>query len=363
MHGYGRAKNYSLYELVYNATSAVWPLWSAGDFRDAAGGEMIYKKGGGWTGYHFHNFFDNLNEIHWKYYTYGHAHKNAMLNPIWKLNKDLELAVACARGNATMANFENGLGDNDRPIYYLVKAVRKKRHLAWQHIVQDEISQQKQRKVYVDLGANCGNTYLEHKRDFMHDHEEEWEVYLWEPSPQMHEFFLNDLAKENPNITVIPYAAGVRNETLQLYVHKGQEHVKDKVAFRDGGACDLNSPYNPSGGSSIFKDAKVAGDPVSIMAINFSEWLASLQLEPGDRFIFKIDIEGAEVEIIEHMLLNPGNIDTHSICLAELIEMEFHKNMFEKGTELYIKHEAFESTFHQRFKSKCGRDINFKRLS
>lgn len=194
----------------------------------------------------------------------------------------------------------------------------------------------------------------------MRDREEEWEVYLWEPSPQMHEFFLDDLAKENPNIRVLPYAAGVRNETLQLYVHRGQEHVKNKSDFRDGGKCNPSSPYNPSGGTSIFKDAKVAGQPVSIAAINFPEWLASLRLRPGDTFILKIDIEGAELEILEHMLEDENDVN---LCLTDKIAMEFHKGIFQPATALYARHEAFESTFKARYKSKCGHDINFQRLS
>ena len=63
------------------------------------------------------------------------------------------------------------------------------------------------RKVFVDLGANCGNTYLQRKKMF--DAEGDWEIYLWEPSPQMHTFFLDDLARSNPDIVVVPYAAGI----------------------------------------------------------------------------------------------------------------------------------------------------------
>jgi len=55
----------------------------------------------------------------------------------------------------------------------------------------------KPRKVFVDLGANCGNTYYKHRQEHKED-ADEWEVYLWEPSPQMYDFFLNDLKKRVP---------------------------------------------------------------------------------------------------------------------------------------------------------------------
>lgn len=185
------------------------------------------------------------------------------------------------------------------------------------------------RKVFVDLGANYGNTYLQRKEQLDSDR---WEVYLWEPSPQMHEFFLDKLAevnRGNANFHILPYAAGVRDGEIELFVHRGQEHVKNKTKFRDGGRCDPKSPYNLSGGTTIFKEAKVAGDSVSVGMRNFPKWLDGLNLKRGEdnEFIFKIDIEGAELDILEKMLAPNSN---DNICLADKIEMEFHKQIFAK---------------------------------
>ena len=138
LRGYGGARDYSLYELVYKPGQ--YPLWSAGDFRDVEGGEMITKENGATTGYHFHNFFTSASQIHTKYATYGHASKNAMDIPIWELQEDLELGVKCAKDeNRTLQvdTFYNAPG-NILPIYYINQELRKKRHLAWQNIVREE---------------------------------------------------------------------------------------------------------------------------------------------------------------------------------------------------------------------------------
>lgn len=213
----------------------------------------------------------------------------------------------------------------------------------------------------MDLGANCGNTFLQRKRQF--DEEGGWEVFLWEPSPQMHTFFLNDLAKQNPDITTLPFAAGaVDKKDLPLFIHSGQEAVTKKSQFRDGGKCDPTSPYNPSGGSTLFESANVAGKSVFIEQLDFPKWLAENELRVGiDRFIFKIDIEGAELEIME-VLMSTDNDDS-SICVAEIIEMEFHKGIFSVGTENFVKHEKFEENFFSDFEKKCGRKPNFHKLS
>jgi FkbM family methyltransferase len=213
------------------------------------------------------------------------------------------------------------------------------------------------RKIYIDLGANCGNTYLQRKAQM---DDEGWEVYLWEPSPQMFTFFLDDLAKQNPGIRILPYAASVKTEELLLYLHKGQEHVNDKSQFRDQGKCNPKSPYNPSGGSSVFPQALVAGDAVSIQALDFPKWLEQMDIRAGDQIILKIDIEGAEIDILDKMLSKEEKDAT--ICLTEVIEMEFHKRIFITGSELYLQHEEFENSFARRFEEKCFRKVNFKEL-
>lgn len=216
----------------------------------------------------------------------------------------------------------------------------------------------------MDLGANCGNTYLKRQRKFQK--EGGWEIYLWEPNPQMHKFFLNDLANQNPSIAVLPYAAGVgHNTTIQLYLHRGQDDVTNKEQFRDGGNCNPRSVYNPSGGTTIFGNAKVAGKPVDVQKVNFPEWLerVGLGLRFGvDQFLFKIDIEGAELGIME-ALLSPPLRPEAPVCAAELIEMEFHKGIFKDGTDDYKKHEKFEEDFITMFEAKCGRLPKLKKLA
>jgi len=222
------------------------------------------------------------------------------------------------------------------------------------------------RKVFVDLGANCGNTYLKRKEQF--DKEGGWEVYLWEPSPQMYTFFLNDLAKQNPDIHILPYAAGiVHKKELPLYIHAGQEDVSDKSQFLDKGKCNPNKVKNPSGATTLYSNAKNAGKPVMVEQLDFPKWLAEQKLRIGvDSFIFKIDIEGAELEIMDVLLstgTNAKDDDDSSICVAELIEMEFHKRIFKEGSEEYAKHEKFEENFFADFEKKCGRKPNFHSLS
>ena len=63
---------------------------------------------------------------------------------------------------------------------------------------------------------------------------------------------------------------------------------------------------------------------MDVQKVNFPDWLerVGLGLRPGvDQFLFKIDFEGAELEIMEELLSPPLRHDD-PICAAELIEMD-----------------------------------------
>ena len=213
------------------------------------------------------------------------------------------------------------------------------------------------RKVFVDLGANCGNTYLQHRIE-NEDDADEWEAYLWEPSPQMHKFYLDDLRMKYPRINILPFAGGVENGELELYIHKGQENVVDKSQFQNGGKCRPGGGTNPSGATSVFNYG-MTGDSVTVKVMSIPDWLKNLQLTDEDTFIFKIDIEGAEYAILDALL---SDEDDNSLCLVDLFKIEFHPKQVRKIGALDNKYETFGDDFPRMFKEKCGRDAEVEQL-
>ncbi|KAL7564241.1 hypothetical protein ACA910_012268 [Epithemia clementina (nom. ined.)] len=214
------------------------------------------------------------------------------------------------------------------------------------------------RKVFVDLGANCGNSFLKLLNSERGGLSSDWEAYLWEPNPQLLRFFLNgNFVKTYPQVTIIPRAAGARDETLQLYYTKGQELVSDKSQFADKGVCDPKSFRNPSGGTSLLKESNAVGTAsVKVPVVDFAKWLKNLglQKENGDRLLLKIDVEGAELELLDRLLLD----EFDDICLAEKISIEWHAALFPQGSPLFSKHENYKKSFKARLDKKCQRDIS-----
>ena len=66
-----------------------------------------------------------------------------------------------------------------------------------------------EKHLFIDVGANCGNSYWKIKNDPNNQvlDSENWETYLWECNPQMNKFFLRELADSDPSIHLIEKAA------------------------------------------------------------------------------------------------------------------------------------------------------------
>jgi hypothetical protein len=132
-----------------------YPLWNAADIRETSGSQHIVWKGSLETGspaaygsaFHFHNFFDDLQTLRNKYFTYAHPSSDAMQHPISMLSEDIDLVVRCVHGlpnpNSTsdQKRFRVGFEDivGPKPIFFLNETYRLIRHAAIRRmILQDE---------------------------------------------------------------------------------------------------------------------------------------------------------------------------------------------------------------------------------
>lgn len=147
LDGYGRNDNYSEYEDNVLAglenMKGQGPLWLPHEIRSEVGGVQVSKKDDfrSPTAYHFHNFFTSGEEIRFKYSTYGHADKKALVKSLSEIApEDLYLAVMCALGNHTKdtSNSFESISGTSRPIYYLNEEARLARHSKWQDIVRKD---------------------------------------------------------------------------------------------------------------------------------------------------------------------------------------------------------------------------------
>ena len=131
--------------------------------------------------------------------------------------------------------------------------------------------------VAIDLGANRGQVskYLI---------ENGCEVHAFEPHPEAYEKMTTDLAGLS-NITFLNEAAGTRNRKTKLFLHK-----KTSEKSKDYSKSSSLMHDKPNVSSELF---------VEIREIDFAEYLLSLD-KPVD--LLKIDVEGFEIDLINHLL-------------------------------------------------------------
>ena len=203
------------------------------------------------------------------------------------------------------------------------------------------------RKVFIDLGANCGNSFHKIKQNPRNKilNGGGWETFLWEANPTLVRLWLRPLAKSDPTITIIPKAASNRSGNASFYLTRGQESAVTKNDFH-GSECDPNKGQNPSGASSLLSSVPRAGIPIRVEVVDFAAWLKRMKLRPSDTVVLKIDIEGSEFDVLSNLE------NTNTICLIDEFLIEWHTSHFKENER--DRAFRFRETFSKRFYARCG---------
>lgn len=157
------------------------------------------------------------------------------------------------------------------------------------------------RKIFIDAGAHAGESVSA----FLDEHPAlaGSTVYLFEPNPQ-YEAVLHEM-ESHPNYQIIYRSEAVwtKNEELSFYIANDQ--------WGDYGSTLLAE-----------KKEKLELDrPLKVKAIDFAEFLKST-VAADDYVVVKMDIEGAEYRVIEHL------IRTGTINLLNELWVEWHDSFF-----------------------------------
>ncbi|CAD6222335.1 unnamed protein product [Miscanthus lutarioriparius] len=166
----------------------------------------------------------------------------------------------------------------------------------------------KRRYVYVDVGSRSyGSSIGSWFRKQYPKQNHTFQVFAIEADPAFHSEYA---AKKG--VTLLPYAAWVKNETLRFEISgdPGKE-VEAKANGRGMGRI------HPATGK------KMSGEVRSVPAFDFAEWLKQTVTEQ-DYVVMKMDVEGTEFDLI------PRLFDTGAICLVDELFLECHYNRWQK---------------------------------
>lgn len=154
------------------------------------------------------------------------------------------------------------------------------------------------RKIYVDIGAHCGDTVEAFLRGEVvpgRDDYRSFEIYAFEPTPYLEDW--KRIRKDYPDCDI---------EFIQ------------KAVGTEGGSIEL-TVCEDSYGSTTTKDCKNFGngEVVWVPCVSLSEWLLD-NFDEDDYIAVKIDTEGSEFALIESMIVS-GAAD-----IVDYLAVEWH---------------------------------------
>ncbi|CAL5351577.1 unnamed protein product [Camellia sinensis] len=167
----------------------------------------------------------------------------------------------------------------------------------------------KRRYVYVDVGARSyGSSIVSWFKKQYPKQNKTFDIYAIEADKAFHEEY-----RYKKGVTLMPYAAWVRNETLFFEVN--QDPGREKEEKEKGRGMGRIKPVQSS--------ASVASDVDKIQGFDFTNWLKNTVSEK-DYVVMKMDVEGTEFELI------PRLFESGAICLIDEIFLECHYNRWQK---------------------------------
>lgn len=160
------------------------------------------------------------------------------------------------------------------------------------------------KKVFIDCGANLGQGLLEFNKKFNFINNDEWEVHSFEPNPDIKLNFdtsKNVIAHQKAiwvKETSIDFARGVRVNKYDAPSGLGDNGIPGELTSV---GCRIKNEKI----ENIDGKGNRLTDIVSVPTIDFSKFLE--QFKGYNQVIVKMDIEGAEYQVLRH-LLNEGTV-------------------------------------------------------
>ncbi len=176
------------------------------------------------------------------------------------------------------------------------------------------------RRIFIDLGANCGNSYNALKDS---TGSTGYDIaYLWELNPQLVRAYLIPLEKVDPIVRVVPFPAWGNDTNMTFYLDKRDDFLSDEEVVKKYPCTSkrVNTRNTPSDSSTFLADQKFhrAGRPLNVQAIGFPGWFRRQNFSKEDRIHLKVDIEGAECSVLDSFM------DEGLLCEVSKVMVEWH---------------------------------------
>jgi len=173
------------------------------------------------------------------------------------------------------------------------------------------------RKVLLDCGSHQGGGLRGMIKE--NNMDPTWVIHSWEANPHAHRDFNKKFQNSNFKINSYNAAVGHEDGTITVNIQAGNGPASGK-----GTSIMSLDEWRPVGTKPFIETAEVP-------MINFSKWMLD-NLKEDDYVVLKMDIEGAEYNVLEKV------IESGASKFINKIYIEWHSTMF-TDKESYKKRE------------------------
>ncbi|KAK4749520.1 hypothetical protein SAY87_026969 [Trapa incisa] len=182
----------------------------------------------------------------------------------------------------------------------------------------------KSKYVYVDVGARSyGSSIGSWFKKQYPKQNKTFEIYAIEADRHFHKDY-----KLKKGVTLLPYAAWVRNESLFFEINRDTEQKIQEKGRGMGRIQPGQSSARPTN-----------GDVEKIKGFDFADWLKRTVSEK-DFVVVKMDVEGTEFDLIPRLFKNGA------ICMIDEIFLECHYNRWQRCCP-GVRSAKYEKTYRQ----------------
>ena len=173
--------------------------------------------------------------------------------------------------------------------------------------------------IFVDLGANKGQSIVKAARQFLSNVEHE--IHSFETLPYLANALKKHFTNE-PHINIYHAAAWIEDCIIDFYVSEKSTESGTLVKYKKTGG--------------IREDVSI-----KVPAIDFSEWIKK-NISDDNFNILKFDIEGAEYKLLRHL------IEQNTLHCFDKFYGEFHSDKIENPSKKLIEDMKFVEDYFSK---------------
>jgi FkbM family methyltransferase len=198
----------------------------------------------------------------------------------------------------------------------------------------------KMKKIFLDCGTHFGQGLrhmIKHKKI-----DSTWDVHSWEANPHTYRFLIDQSCDDIKFVNL--YNSAVANFDGEIEINIETTKQKNSQNLTDfGQGSSIISIDEWDSGKHIGKFEKKE----KVSCIDFSLWIQQKFLK-DDFIIIKLDIEGAEYDLLEKM------IHDNTIDYIDEFYIEWHSRFFKNQEEILIRESKIKKQLGDKIKEYIG---------